>query len=113
MIHDWNEDMLYTNQNMSMIIRTGPFPLSKKNFNKPLSQGGYQSRTKLETLIEVRYLKCHGDARELCWPGYSWRMSNRIDICQKMMRMRALLNRSRIKGIADRRRREAEEKELP
>ena len=40
---------------MSM-IRTGTIPLSKKNSNKPLSQGGYQSRTKLDRLIEVRYL---------------------------------------------------------
>jgi hypothetical protein len=38
-------------------------------------------------------------------------MSNRTKPCQKMMR--ALLNRSGIKGIANRRRREAEEKESP
>jgi hypothetical protein len=40
-------------------------------------------------------------------------MSNRIKMHQKMMKLRALLNRSGIKGIADRRRREAEEKESP
>jgi len=60
MIH-WNET-LYTDQNMSM-IRTGTIPLSKKNFNKPLSQGGYQSRTKLDRLVEVRYLMPWGCER--------------------------------------------------
>ena len=47
---------------MSM-IRTGTIPLSKKNSNKPLSQGGYQSRTKLDRLIEVRYLMPWGCER--------------------------------------------------
>jgi hypothetical protein len=40
-------------------------------------------------------------------------MSNRIKIRQKMMRMRALLSRGGIKRIADKHRREAEEKETP
>ena len=54
-------DALYR-PNMSM-IRTGTIPLPKKNSNKPLSQGGYQSRTKLDRLIEVRYLMPWGCER--------------------------------------------------
>ena len=96
---------------MSM-IRTGTIPLSKKNFNKPLSQGGYQSRTKLDWLIEVRYLMPWGCER-MCAGQATLGECQTEQKTSEEMRMRALLSRGGIKRIADKHRREAEEKETP
>ena len=75
------------------MIRTGTIPLSKKNSNKPLSQGGYQSRTKLDRLIEVRYLMPWGCERMCAGQATLGECQTEQKKTSEEMRMRALLNR--------------------